>query len=135
MVERVVTSEVTPSMMTNGSLPPNIEVVPRTRTLLSMAMRSRPFEPIFTPAVFPLSTSRALFTIPLRPISTGNSVDNTSNCLLGMVSLRACCTIEVGKKTTEDEATTEARVPDDVQEVAAREHVPAHMTATEPTTF
>ena len=34
----------TPSMMTRGSLPPVSEVVPRTRTLLSMAMRLEPFD-------------------------------------------------------------------------------------------
>ncbi len=65
MVESVVMSDATPSMMTRGSLPPMMDVVPRTRTLLSMAMRSRPLEVTFTPAVCPFNTSRAFFSAPL----------------------------------------------------------------------
>ena len=78
MVERVAISLVTPSMMTRGSLPPTIDVVPRTRTDESCAIRSMPFEVTLTPAALPFNTSRALFTIPL--FCTFRYVEIVSRC-------------------------------------------------------
>ena len=63
--ESVARSLDTPSMMTSGSLPPVSDVVPRTRTLDSMAMRSAPPVPTCTPAAWPERASRADVTRPL----------------------------------------------------------------------
>ena len=55
-------------MMTSGSLPPVREVVPRTRTELSMAMRFSPLD-TWTPAACPLKALRELVTNPLFILS------------------------------------------------------------------
>jgi hypothetical protein len=50
MVDSVAMSDVTPSIITNGSLPPIMDVVPRTRILFSIASLSVPLVVTFTPA-------------------------------------------------------------------------------------
>ena len=50
MVDSVAMSDVTPSIITNGSLPPIMDVVPRTRILFSIASLSAPLVVTFTPA-------------------------------------------------------------------------------------
>ena len=49
-MERVAKSDEMPSIITNGSLPPVSEVVPRTRTALSIAILSDPLDDTLTPA-------------------------------------------------------------------------------------
>ena len=66
-VESVARSLETPSITTSGSLPPVSEVVPRTRTLVSMACRWSPPRDTFTPGRRPLIASRGLKTRPLSP--------------------------------------------------------------------
>ena len=58
-----------------------MEVVPRTRTELSMAMRSEPSLVTFTPAALPLKASRALLSTPFLVKS-----DSTILAALGTVS-------------------------------------------------
>ena len=60
---RVERSLITPSMMTSGSLPPVREVVPLTRTALSIAAWLAP--ETVTPALWPDSAPRPLVTRPL----------------------------------------------------------------------
>ena len=57
-------SEVTPSIITKGSLPPVMEVVPRTLTLFNMANLSEPLVVTLTPADCPLNASNALLRSP-----------------------------------------------------------------------
>ena len=83
MLLSVAISLYTPSIITRGSLPPVKDVVPRTRTELSIAIRSLPTELIFTPAACPLNAPNELMTSPLfiRPspiISTEPSRENKS---------------------------------------------------------
>ena len=65
MVDRVDKSEETPSIRTRGSLPPVSDVVPRTRTLVNIAIRSCPFVTTFTPTACPERALMAEFTKPL----------------------------------------------------------------------
>ena len=65
MVDRVAKSDETPSIRTRGSLPPVSDVVPRTRTLVSIAIRSCPFVTTFTPTACPERALIAEFTKPL----------------------------------------------------------------------
>ena len=60
----MVISENTPSMITSGSLPPESEVVPRTRILVP-PIGSPPLWVITTPATLPFKASAGLETTPL----------------------------------------------------------------------
>ena len=62
-------SDDTPSMMTSGSLPPVREVVPRTRTLFSMAIGFELSVVTLTPAACPFRASNGLVTSPLFILS------------------------------------------------------------------
>ena len=87
IVESVDRSEEIPSMMTSGSLPPVMDVVPRTRTLLSMAMRSEPSVDTLTPATWPLRDFRGvsgnpLFILPSSTTAVRESLERVSVCCL-----------------------------------------------------
>ena len=87
MVASVAKSLYMPSMMTSGLLPPVSEVVPRTRTLLSCAMRSSPVA-MFTPAACPLSALSELVTKPLF-ICCCVTMSVAPHCMVGVSCLTA----------------------------------------------
>ena len=60
----VTKSEEIPSINTKGLFPPTMEVLPRTRTLVSIAKRSAPPFPTLTPAIRPEIVPIGLFTKP-----------------------------------------------------------------------
>ena len=87
MVASVAKSLYMPSMMTSGLLPPVSEVVPRTRTLLSCAMRFSPVA-MFTPAACPLSALSELVTNPLF-ICFCVTMSMAAHCVVGVSRLTA----------------------------------------------